>query len=47
MLTLDALHTEETGYGYKYEIKGKLIGPNGKTLSVCSIWINENESKFD
>jgi len=45
LLSLDAMYTEETQYGQMYEIKGMLTGPNGKTLSVCSIWMNEYESK--
>jgi hypothetical protein len=27
-----------------YEIKGKLTGPNGKSLTVCTIWMTENET---
>ena len=45
LLSLDAMYTEETQNGQMYEIKGMLTGPNGKTLSVCSIWMNEYESK--
>jgi hypothetical protein len=43
---MDAVLTNETKYGLMYEIKGKLIGTNGKTLSVCSIWMKETESKI-
>ena len=46
LLSLDAVYAEETKYGQMYEIKGMLTGPNGKTLSVCSIWMKENESKL-
>ena len=46
LLSLDTVYTEETKYGQMYEIKGMLTGPNGKTLSVCSIWMNEHESKL-
>ena len=46
ILTLDALSTEGTKYGQMYEIKGELIGPNGKTLSVRSVWMDEHESKL-
>jgi len=33
--------TEKTEYGQMYEIRAKLVGPNGKSLSVCTIWITE------
>lgn len=46
ILSLDAVFIEETKYGQLYEIKGLLVGPNGKTLSVCSIWMDEHESKL-
>ncbi|MFQ5713443.1 MAG: DUF6883 domain-containing protein [Candidatus Scalinduaceae bacterium] len=41
ILTLDAELTENTKYGKLYEIRGKLTGPNGKTLSICTIWMTE------
>lgn len=46
ILSLDAVSTDGTKYGQIYEIKGLLSGPNGKTLSICSIWMNEHESKL-
>ncbi len=49
ILSLDVVPTEKTEYGQLYEIKGKLTGPNGTSLSVCTIWIIETEtgiSKF-
>lgn len=49
ILPLDALLVEKTKYGQMYEIKGKLSGPNGKELSVCTIWLTEwatNNTKF-
>ena len=46
ILSLDAVYTEETKYGQMYEIKGMLTGPSGKTLSVCSIWMNEYETRL-
>lgn len=46
ILSLDAVLTEETKYGQMYEIKGTLVGPNGKSLSVRTIWMNEYESKL-
>jgi len=44
ILSQNAVFTEETKYGQMYEIKGKLTGPNGKTLSVRTIWMNEHET---
>ena len=41
ILSVDATATENTEYGQMYEIKQKLIGPNGKNLSVCTIWMAE------
>lgn len=37
ILPLDAEFTEETEYGIKYEIRGGLTGPNGRTLRVVTI----------
>lgn len=41
ILQLQAAPTEKTKYGQMYEIQGKLKGPNGKLLSVTSIWMTE------
>ena len=41
VLSIDATLVEKTEYGQMYEISGKLIGPNGKTLSVRTIWMTE------
>ena len=41
ILTLDAVLTETNQYGHMYEIIGELTGPNGKTLSIRSYWMNE------
>ena len=30
---------EESPYGTKYEVRGRLQGPNGKVLDVVAIWI--------
>ena len=49
ILSLDVVPIEKTKYGQLYEIIGKLTGPNGIRLSVCTIWIIETEtgiSKF-
>jgi|SRR3989344_21251 len=38
-LPIDAELIEKTEYGRKYAIKGKIQGPNGKTVLFKSIWI--------
>jgi len=30
---------EQTKYGQKYEIRGTLTGPSGKSASVLTVWI--------
>ena len=45
ILSLDAMPTDSTKYGQIFEIKGTLKGPNGKTLKILTIWINEYETK--
>jgi len=35
----EVTNTEQSPYGVKYEIQGRLEGPNGKKLNVVSIWI--------
>jgi len=35
----EVTETESSPYGTKYEIRGKLLGPNGRELHVVSIWI--------
>ena len=49
ILSYDAIPTEMTEWGQRYEIRGKLPGPNGKSLSVRTIWMIETTtgiSKF-
>ena len=41
ILSIDAIPTEQTEYGQMYEIRGILLGPNGKRLAVCTIWMKE------
>ena len=41
ILSADATPIENTKYGEMYEIRGSLIGPNGKSLPVCTIWMTE------
>ena len=45
ILPLEAMQIESTKYGQMCEIRGKLTGPNGKSLSVCTIWLTETETK--
>jgi hypothetical protein len=42
LLPLEARLVESDEYGIKYEIQGKLTGPNGRTLRVVSIWMIEH-----
>jgi hypothetical protein len=35
----DADLTRSTVYGDMYEVKGSIVGPNGKTLQVVTVWI--------
>jgi len=38
---------ETTRFGQKYQIRGKLIGPNGVVLPVITVWITTpKETKF-
>jgi len=45
ILPLDATPTEQTRYGNKYEIRGTLTGPNGRSLPVVTIWMTEFPSQ--
>ena len=38
-LSKDAILHQETSYGRKYEIHGKIRGPAGKTRGIISVWI--------
>jgi len=31
--------SESTPFGIKYEVRGTLIGPNGRTLALMTVWI--------
>lgn len=49
ILPLDAGFFDQTEYGPKYRIHGKLTGPNGRALNIVSIWMKEDatgETKF-
>ena len=39
ILSLESQPTLKTQYGQKYQIIGSLVCPNGKTLTVKTIWI--------
>jgi hypothetical protein len=45
----DADLTRSTVYGDMYEVKGSLVGPNGKALRVITVWIRltaNRETRF-
>lgn len=37
---------ETTRYGTIYSIRASLRGPNGNSLSVCAIWMIEQETEI-
>lgn len=41
LLPLEATQIEETDYGPKFVIRGSLIGPNGVSLRVVTVWMTE------
>lgn len=41
ILSADAEPVRKTAYGDLFRIRGKLMGPNGVTLRVVTIWIEE------
>lgn len=43
ILVLEATLTAFTQYGQKYSIVGDLIGRNGRTIRIKTIWIVTNE----
>lgn len=44
ILSLDAMALESNKFGKFYEIRDTLVGPNGVTLAVRTIWITEHLS---
>lgn len=44
LLAHDAVQLEKTKFGQFYEIRAPLVGPNGITLRVRSIWMKEHLS---
>jgi len=46
----NARFIEHTEYGDKFEIRGTLLGPNGRALRVVTIWMSEKatgQTKFN
>ena len=39
-----AVAVEPSVYGQKYEVSGRLIGPNGRTANFKTIWLVESET---
>ncbi len=49
ILSTDAEFVRKTAYGDLFRIRGELVGPNGVTLRVVTIWMKEyvsGETKF-
>ena len=44
ILSLEADFIRHDRFGDRYEIRGQLIGPNGKSLAVVTIWMTEHET---
>ncbi len=44
ILSEHAVPTERTEFGQMYEIRGRLIGQNGKCLRVLTIWMTDRET---
>ncbi len=41
LLSKDATLVETTEFGQLFKLTGTIIGPNGKSLFVCTIWMKE------
>lgn len=37
--TCEVSNVEISPYGTKYEVRGTLVGPNGRTLHIVTVWI--------
>jgi len=44
ILSQEAAPIETNDYGEVFEIKGALVGPNGTTLRVKTVWMQESET---
>jgi hypothetical protein len=42
----EAQPTIETQYGKKYEVRGTITGPNGRTARIVTAWIVRNGEDF-
>lgn len=45
ILPIEAELVRKTIYGDMYEIRGKLLGPNGVSLNIVTIWMMEYKSQ--
>lgn len=44
MLPLEGQVDENNAYGIVYRIEAELVGPNGRSLSLVTIWMTEHET---
>ncbi|MCI0399010.1 MAG: hypothetical protein L0332_24710 [Chloroflexi bacterium] len=44
ILSQEAVLVEVTSFGETYEISSELTGPNGKTLAIRTIWLQESDT---
>ena len=42
----EASASEANEYGQKYEVRGNLLGPAGKTAAVVAVWIVRRDEDF-
>lgn len=45
LLDNDATETDMTNYGQKYEVRGVIAGPSGKTAHIVTVWIVRHGEK--
>ena len=45
ILSIEAELVRKTAYGDLFKIRGKLVGPNGVSLSIVTIWMKESRSQ--
>jgi len=46
IVSKDAVSIEQTEYGELFEIRASLVGPNGATLNMRTIWMRESRSRL-
>ena len=39
MLSAEAERSEVTIYGRKFEVRGTIVGPNGRSARLAAVWI--------